>query len=99
MTSYPATPGHKGAGASYDAAKAMQAKAAAIREKVMACLARGDYTPDECAAEIGEDRHSVRSRFSELVAQGKIFKLDQLHRNQSGFSAHVHTINPQGELI
>lgn len=90
---YPETPGFKTGGTSARAAFAVREKARVIREKVLAELAKQDLTPDECAVIIGEEKHSVRSRFSELVADKKIFKLPETRKNASGFSAHVHSVS------
>jgi len=98
-TTYPATPGFKTGGTSAQAALAVKEKARVIREKVLAALATQDLTPDECAVIIGEEKHSVRSRFSELVATKQVFKLAETRKNASGFSAHVHTISQQTKLL
>jgi hypothetical protein len=98
-TTYPATPGFKTGGTSAQAAFAVKEKARVIREKVLAALATQDLTPDECAVIIGEEKHSVRSRFSELVTTNQVFKLAETRKNASGFSAHVHTISQQTKLL
>lgn len=96
---YPQAPGAKISGTSVAASKAVTSHAAVIREKVLAELSTQDLTPDECAEIIGFEKHSVRSRFSELVADKKIFKLRVLRKNASGCLAHVHTISLQHALF
>lgn len=92
---YPQAPGFKVDVTSATAAQSVAGRSAIIREKVLAALAKGDLTPDECAGIIGEEKHSVRSRFSELVRLGLIFKLKETRRNASGLFAHVHSIVPE----
>lgn len=82
---YPHKPGWKARETSAQAAA--QAEPAASRLKRL-CLAQlrdvGPMSPDECAERLGEDKLSIRPRFSELAALGKIEDTGLRGHNASG---------------
>lgn len=85
---YPAGAGFKRTGPSHEAAAAIDASA--LREAVAALLqARGAHTTDEAARALGRDRLSIRPRFSELRAAGRIFDTGFRRVNASGRRATV----------
>ena len=86
--SYPVTAGYKIDGTSREAAESIDA--AGIRAKVLAALAtHGPMTADECAERLRMDRLSIRPRFSELKADGKVRDTDLRRRNASNKNAIV----------
>lgn len=86
---YPQVPGHKGGGASKDAAAYVKPKAATLREGVLTCLSLGDATPEEVAAKLGVDILAVRPRFSECLKLNLICKTAERRRSRSGLSSTV----------
>jgi predicted ArsR family transcriptional regulator len=89
---YPRRPGYKERTTSRDAAHAVAPRAKTLRAAVLAALkavAPNGLTADEIAARLGEDRHSVRPRVSELHAAGLVEAAPARRRNASGLSARV----------
>jgi len=87
--SYPETPGYKRGGTSKAAADSMRAKAPTLRDMVLAELSQANATADECAAAMGLSLLSVRPRFTELLALGKIADTGMTRPNASGKQATV----------
>jgi predicted ArsR family transcriptional regulator len=96
MSNYPHAPGFKAVTTetSAEAAFAIRERAKAIREKCLATISAYSegLTSDEVAFRIGEERHNVRSRMSELKAQGKIVATNERRKNASGKNAVVWRI-------
>jgi hypothetical protein len=92
-SNYPDEPGFKAGGTSAQAAIAIQSDAEELREQCLALLQKDDLTPDEIAEKLGkyESRHCVRSRCSELIKLGSVFKTSVRRKNKSGHSANVLT--------
>jgi len=86
---YPDAPGYKRGGTSKAAADSMREKAPTLRDMVLAELSQANATADECAAAMGLSLLSVRPRFTELLALGKIADTGMTRRNQSGKKATV----------
>lgn len=87
---YPVLPGHKGGETSAQAAVEMAPTAGRVRTMVIEALhLYGDATPDEVAQRLGLSILTVRPRFSELKAQGRIVDTGRRHRNVSGKAAKV----------
>lgn len=86
---YPATPGWKGDATSREAAQSVAHKLPDLYAAILAELRKGDATPDEVAAVIGETAANVRSRFSELGKFQLIRKTNQTRINASGRKARV----------
>lgn len=87
---YPDTPGWKARDTAEAAAEAVAPKAPLLRERCLEELrAAGMLTADECAARMGVDKLSVRPRFSELAASGKIIDTKDRRLNASGKRAVV----------
>ena len=85
---YPLFAGYKEHTTSREAAESTDA--AHIRGLVRAALRRwGAMSADDCAERIGLDRLSVRPRFSELKAAGKIENTGRKTLNRSGKKAIV----------
>ena len=100
MITYPQSPGFKGeAETSSQAATAAKPNADQLRKEVLAALAKESLTADECAARIRPPsmndvsfqnfKRSVRSRCSELKAQGKVEDSQLRRKNESGSNAVV----------
>jgi len=100
MKTYPQTPGAKGsAETGRQAAEAVTNKAAKLRLQIEDAYRNRPMTPDECASAImpeGMDavafeqfKRSVRSRCSELIAQGKLADSLMRKKNASGHPAMV----------
>ena len=88
LFSYPQAAGYTDPDTSKAAAKSTDA--AGLRAKVMDALnAYGPMTADECAGRLGLSILSVRPRFTELRALGKIYDTHRRHRNESGKLAKV----------
>lgn len=86
---YPHTPGHRGVDTSIEACPAPR-KARATRERIMAQLtATGPSSPDKMAELLGESILSIRPRFSELLALGRIEDTGDRDRNVSGKSCKI----------
>lgn len=102
MTTYPTSPGYKGeAETGRRSAAAVTGKAAKMREAVVEAYSRSiaGLTHDECADRLRPDdmgdvefetfKRSVRSRCSELKAQGKIVQTSERRENASHHMAVV----------
>lgn len=89
---YPATPGWKGDVTSREAAQSIAHKLPDLYAAILAELRKGDATPDEVAAKIGEDERNVRSRFSELGRFQLIRKTNETRLNASKRKARVWRI-------
>lgn len=89
---YPATPGWKGDVTSREAAQSIAHKLPDLYAAILAELRKGDATPDEVAAKIGEDERNVRSRFSELGKFQLIRKTNETRLNASKRKARVWRI-------
>lgn len=89
--SYPQSPGYKVTGPSQDAAIAMVSVAGTLRDRVLAAIeqAGAGMTTDECADRLGETVLSIRPRFSELAAKGRIEDSGFRRANKSGRFATV----------
>ena len=96
---YPELPGFKAGGTSAQAAFAVKEDAETLRERCLDMLQlRGDLTADEAADYIGRSVLSIRPRFSELHAAGRITQAmyngkPVRRKNNSGHSAQVWTVN------
>lgn len=88
---YPLGPGAKErGGASAASAATISGRAVHLREAVIVTLARrGPLTADETAAQLGESVLSIRPRFTELFALGRIEKTGERRPNVSGHDATV----------
>jgi len=87
---YPAVPGYKRGGTSKAAADSMKEKAPTLRDEVMIALGlNGDCTADEVADLLCKSLLSVRPRFTELLALGKIADTGMTRHNASGKQATV----------
>ncbi len=90
LFTYPNQPGFKSPGTSQQAAEEMRPTAATLRELCLKMLRRyGDLTADEAAAFCNQSVLSIRPRFSELVALGKIRDSGIRRPNASGKRAIV----------
>jgi predicted ArsR family transcriptional regulator len=82
---YPIEPGYKARSTSLSAARSLNDKAPRLRQLcVDQLLLYGPLTADECARNIGIDKLSIRPRFSELAAAGKIIDSGERRANRSG---------------
>ena len=91
--SYPDHPGWKGRETAKAAADEVAPKAPLLRERCLEALrTAGCLTADECAARLDVDRLSVRPRFSELAATGKIIDTGERRLNASGKRAVVWAV-------
>ena len=92
--SYPATPGYKVDGPSKDAARAMKPRASKLRDHVYYMIEKcaDGLTTDECAERLGKSVLSIRPRFTELLAMGKIEDSGRRQMNASGRVATVWRI-------
>lgn len=87
---YPHQPGYKARDTAKLAAQSVSSRAPRLRQLcVDQLLLYGPLTTDECARNMGVDRLSVRPRFSELAALGKIADSGERRKNESGKSAVV----------
>jgi predicted ArsR family transcriptional regulator len=95
---YPNAPGFKTPGPSQDAAKAISGKAARMRAAVLAKIAQhpAGATADEIAHDLGLSVLSVRPRVSELKRSGEIRQTSTRRKNESGMTATVWQIAPNG---
>lgn len=90
---YPDAPGWKARETAEAAANAVAPKAPRLRELCLETLrSAGALTADECAARLGVDRLSVRPRFSELAATGKIIDTKARRLNASNKRAIVWAV-------
>lgn len=82
---YPDHPGFKARETARTAAVDMAPKAPRLRELCLETLrSAGCLTADQCAARLGVDKLSIRPRFSELSAIGKIIDTGVRRVNGSG---------------
>ena len=91
LFSYPNTTGHKGGGASRDAAEAMDVsgKAGSVRDRVIAYLKAGHTaTADDIALALGEIPGNVRPRLSGLLHSGLVEKLTECGSSCNGVPQH-----------
>jgi predicted ArsR family transcriptional regulator len=87
---YPIEPGYKARSTSLSAARSLNDKAPRLRQLcVDQLLLYGPLTADECASNLGIDKLSIRPRFSELAASGKILDSGDRRANGSGKRAIV----------
>jgi predicted ArsR family transcriptional regulator len=87
---YPIEPGYKARTTSLSAARSLNDKAPRLRQLcVDQLLLYGPLTADECARNMGVDKLSIRPRFSELAAAGKILDSGDRRANGSGKRAIV----------
>ncbi len=86
---YPNAPGFKKRDTAREAAAAIEPQASRLKRLVLAQLASSPMTADDCAYCLGEDKLSIRPRFSELAALGKIEDTGLRGRNASGRKAIV----------
>lgn len=85
---YPTEPGWKAPGTSQEAAATVDAQT--LRSLVLEALRQhGAMTADACAAWLGRSVLSIRPRFSELRAMGRIVNTGRLGTNASGRMAIV----------
>jgi len=89
---YPVSPGFKREGTSELSAKQSSCNSRKLQALVLHQLERSDLTADECAFRLGEDKLSIRPRFSELQAMDLIVETDLRRKNESGKSAIVWKI-------
>lgn len=101
--SYPNQAGFKAEGTSRDAADSVDAgtlaadsvDAGTLRLAVLVVLqSHGPMTPDECAEKLGLSVLSVRPRFTELKAAGRIIYAGDRRKNRSGRYAEVCSAIP-----
>jgi hypothetical protein len=87
---YPASPGYKRAGTSQEAAQSLTAKAPRLRQLCIdQLMLYGPMSADQCAAQLGIDKLSIRPRFSELAAAGRIIDSGERRLNASSKRAIV----------
>jgi predicted ArsR family transcriptional regulator len=88
--SYPKEPGWKARETSRDAAESVRPKAKRLQQFCIDALRKhGPLTADECADRLQIDKLSIRPRFSELAALGKVFDTGHRRLNESGKRAVV----------
>jgi hypothetical protein len=88
-THYPVAAGFKARETSSAAAEAQSKRAPYLRQMCLDKIRACECTADECADALGIDKLSIRPRFSELAALGKIFDTGHRRRNSSGKTAIV----------
>jgi predicted ArsR family transcriptional regulator len=90
---YPQIPGFKSRDTAEAAARSISSRAPRLRQLCLDQLMLfGPMSADECAANMRVDRLSIRPRFSELAAAGKIRDSGQRHKNASGRGAVVWSL-------
>jgi predicted ArsR family transcriptional regulator len=90
---YPQEPGSKGRETAQEAAQSIKPHAARLQRLCLDALDRfGPMTADQCANLLRIDKLSIRPRFSELAAQGKIIDTGERRPNQSGKRAIVWAV-------
>jgi predicted ArsR family transcriptional regulator len=90
---YPNQPGFKARDTAEAAARSISSRAPRLRQLCLDQLMLfGPMSADECAANMRVDRLSIRPRFSELAAAGKIRDSGQRHKNASGRGAVVWSL-------
>jgi predicted ArsR family transcriptional regulator len=95
---YPDAPGFKVPGPSEQAARAVTGSANKMRATVLAQIAQypNGATADEIAMDLNLSVLSVRPRVSELNRTGEIEQTGARRKNDSGMTATVWRIAPQG---
>ena len=96
---YPDGPGFKSAGPSQEAAERVASKAKVLRDQVLQTYrdrAPAGFTADEIARDLNVSILSVRPRVSELHRNGYLKGTGQRRRNESGMSATVWALWPNG---
>lgn len=92
---YPISPGFKRTETSAAAAASTAPKAPRLRSMCLDTLRGcGPLTADQCAAQLGIDRLSIRPRFSELAATGMIRDTGERRLNASHKRAIVWGLKP-----
>lgn len=86
---YPAQPGTKAPGPSTLAAWSAGRNCRKLRDDVLAALAAQSMTADECAAKLQVSILSIRPRFSELRAMGRIAETETRRPSSTGHSSTV----------
>lgn len=90
LFSYPQGPGWKARDTARAAADAAAPRAPRLRERIVGLLYPAlTLTADEAAGILGESILSIRPRFSELAATGKIADTGERRPNSSGKRAIV----------
>jgi predicted ArsR family transcriptional regulator len=90
---YPAKPGFKARDTAQEAAEKIAPKAARLQGLCLDALRlHGALTADEAADAMQIDKLSIRPRFSELAAVGKIVDTGERRANDSGKRAIVWRI-------
>ena len=89
LLTYPQAPGWKAQGTSRNAARAVRPRAKSLCEQVYELLKDAALTTDEAAASLNKSVLSIRPRFSQLLAQGRIYDTGRTRKNESGLSASV----------
>lgn len=90
---YPDMPGSKGGGAAALAADAVSEKAKTIREQVHTIVALSKHegvTASEGVAIIRAKETTVRPRFAELFAAGRLIKSPTMRKNPGGHLEHAY---------
>lgn len=83
-------PGYSEPTTSKDAARAVAPRVGPLQQRVLAALALAADIPDALAVRLGEDRLSIRPRFTELAKLGLIEKTGERRLNgSSGLKAAV----------
>lgn len=91
---YPQTPGFKQRETAVEAAESIRPSIGRLQGYCLNALdALGPLTADECAERLQIDKLSIRPRFSELAARGKITDTGERRRNSSGKSAIVWRVS------
>jgi hypothetical protein len=90
LFTYPVQPGWKARDTARAAADATAPRAPRLRQLCLDALRLSDgLTADECASQINIDKLSIRPRFSELAALGRIIETSERRKNESGKFAVV----------
>ena len=91
---YPEHAGSKTGGASFVAARAVDAKAPPIRQLVLADLrAHGPSSPSTIYKRVRRPKSSVKPRISELIATGDVVKLETLVEGEEGKREHLYALS------
>lgn len=92
---YPSVPGFKKRDTSRKAAEDMAPRKKSIQDKILDCLKRyGGQTADTIASTIGEERHNVRSRCSELAIPEREKRTGRLIREALIEDSGIRRVNP-----
>lgn len=96
---YAGQPGFKTEGTSADAARAMTSTAKTVRLSILKIMEQSEgWTTDEMAGALGLNILTVRPRFSELAAEGRIKDSGARRENVSGHNAIVWVLAPPGTI-